>query len=99
MGQSGCGKSTLLHLLGGLLSPTSGEIVIDGEEISKVSDARRTDIRRRKNWFCFSAIQSVSNAFSGWKPEVGPRGFITARVKATQRNVAKFLACFVLRIR
>jgi putative ABC transport system ATP-binding protein len=53
MGPSGCGKSTLLHLLGGLLSPTTGSIVIDGEDISKVSDARRTDIRRRKIGFVF----------------------------------------------
>jgi putative ABC transport system ATP-binding protein len=53
MGPSGCGKSTLLHLLGGLLSPTSGQIVIDGEDLSKVSDARRTDIRRRKIGFVF----------------------------------------------
>ena len=53
MGQSGCGKSTLLHLLGGLLSPTSGKILIDNEDISKVSDAKRTDIRRRKIGFVF----------------------------------------------
>ena len=53
MGQSGCGKSTLLHLLGGLLSPTRGKIIIDGEDISKVSDGRRTDIRRRKIGFVF----------------------------------------------
>ncbi|HBR57915.1 MAG TPA: ABC transporter ATP-binding protein [Blastocatellia bacterium] len=53
MGPSGCGKSTLLHLLGGLLSPTSGTILIDGEDISKVSDAKRTDIRRRKIGFVF----------------------------------------------
>lgn len=53
MGQSGCGKSTLLHLLGGLLSPTSGKIIIDGEDLSRVSDARRTDIRRRKIGFVF----------------------------------------------
>ena len=53
MGQSGCGKSTLLHLLGGLLSPTSGKIVIDGEDVSAVSDAARTDIRRRKIGFVF----------------------------------------------
>lgn len=53
MGPSGCGKSTLLHLLGGLLSPTTGSIMIDGEDISKVSDARRTDIRRRKIGFVF----------------------------------------------
>lgn len=53
MGPSGCGKSTLLHLLGGLLSPTSGNIWIDGEDISKISDAERTDIRRRKIGFVF----------------------------------------------
>ena len=53
MGPSGCGKSTLLHLLGGLLSPTSGSILIDGEDLSKVSDAERTDIRRRKIGFVF----------------------------------------------
>jgi len=53
MGPSGCGKSTLLHLMGGLLSPTSGTIVIDGEDLSQVSDAQRTDIRRRKIGFVF----------------------------------------------
>ena len=53
MGPSGCGKSTLLHLLGGLLSPTSGSILIDTEDLAKVSDARRTDIRRRKIGFVF----------------------------------------------
>ena len=53
MGPSGCGKSTLLHLLGGLLSPTSGSILIDGEDLATVSDARRTDIRRRKIGFVF----------------------------------------------
>ncbi|KXK00699.1 MAG: ABC transporter ATPase [Acidobacteria bacterium OLB17] len=53
MGPSGCGKSTLLHLLGGLLSPSSGSILIDGEDLSKVSDAERTDIRRRKIGFVF----------------------------------------------
>ncbi len=53
MGPSGCGKSTLLHLLGGLLSPSSGKIVIDGDDLSAVSDAKRTEIRRRKIGFVF----------------------------------------------
>jgi putative ABC transport system ATP-binding protein len=53
MGPSGCGKSTLLHLLGGPLSPTSGKIIIADEDLSKVSDAKRTDIRRRKIGFVF----------------------------------------------
>jgi len=53
MGPSGCGKSTLLHLLGGLLTPTSGRIVIDGEDVTAASDAKRTDMRRRKIGFVF----------------------------------------------
>lgn len=53
MGPSGCGKSTMLHLLGGLLTPTSGRIIIDEEDLTAASDARRTDIRRRKIGFVF----------------------------------------------
>lgn len=53
MGPSGCGKSTMLHLLGGLLTPTSGRIMIDGEDLTAASDAKRTDIRRRKIGFVF----------------------------------------------
>lgn len=53
MGPSGCGKSTMLHLLGGLLTPTNGRIVIDGEDLTAASDAKRTDIRRRKIGFVF----------------------------------------------
>jgi putative ABC transport system ATP-binding protein len=53
MGPSGCGKSTMLHLLGGLLTPTSGRIIIDNEDLTAATDARRTDIRRRKIGFVF----------------------------------------------
>jgi putative ABC transport system ATP-binding protein len=53
MGPSGCGKSTMLHLLGGLLTPTRGRIIVDGEDMTAASDARRTDIRRRKIGFVF----------------------------------------------
>jgi putative ABC transport system ATP-binding protein len=53
MGPSGCGKSTLLHALGGLLAPTSGNIRIEGKELQTLSDAERTEIRRRKIGFVF----------------------------------------------
>jgi putative ABC transport system ATP-binding protein len=53
MGPSGCGKSTMLHLLGGLLTPTKGRILIDGEDLTAATDAKRTDIRRRKIGFVF----------------------------------------------
>jgi putative ABC transport system ATP-binding protein len=53
MGPSGCGKSTLLHILGGLLKPTLGKVVVDGEDLAAMSDAARTDLRRRKIGFVF----------------------------------------------
>jgi len=53
MGPSGCGKSTLLHLLGGLLTPSSGKVLIDGIDMTAVGDARRTEIRRKKIGFVF----------------------------------------------
>src|SRR4029079_5947305 len=53
MWPSGGGKSTMLHLLVGLLTPTSGRIVIDGEDITAASDAKRTAVRRKKIGFVF----------------------------------------------
>jgi putative ABC transport system ATP-binding protein len=53
MGPSGCGKSTLLHLLGGLLLPTGGRILIDGIDISSLTDSERTAIRREKIGYVF----------------------------------------------
>lgn len=53
MGPSGSGKSTLLHLLGGLDGPTSGSIVLDGQDVSKLSDRQVTFVRRRNVGFVF----------------------------------------------
>ncbi|MCA9251320.1 MAG: ABC transporter ATP-binding protein [Phycisphaerales bacterium] len=48
MGASGSGKSTLLHLIGGLDLPTSGEILIEGQDIAAMSDRKRTLLRRSR---------------------------------------------------
>jgi len=53
MGPSGCGKSTLLHILGGLTTPTRGEVWVDGVNIGSLSDAARTRVRREKIGFVF----------------------------------------------
>lgn len=53
VGTSGSGKSTLLHMLGGLHNPTSGEIIIDGRNISGLSRDELTVYRRRKIGFVF----------------------------------------------
>ena len=53
MGPSGCGKTTLLHLLGGLLQPTGGKILIDGVDIAGLTDIERTAVRRKKISYVF----------------------------------------------
>ncbi len=53
MGPSGSGKSTLLHLMGGLDFPTSGDVILDGQSLSKLNDNEITHLRRRKIGFIF----------------------------------------------
>jgi putative ABC transport system ATP-binding protein len=59
VGPSGSGKTTMLAMLAGLLSPTEGSIVIDGYELGRMSEARRTKFRRDKIGFTFQANNLV----------------------------------------
>ena len=53
VGRSGSGKSTLMHLLGGLDTPTTGAVFIEGKNITDLSDSERTIFRRRRVGFIF----------------------------------------------
>jgi ABC-type lipoprotein export system ATPase subunit len=56
MGPSGCGKSTLLYLLGGLDRPTAGEIWLDGQDITRMSERALARLRREAVGFVFQAF-------------------------------------------
>jgi len=53
MGPSGCGKSTMLHVIGGLAQATRGKVLLDGNDLTTMSDAERTLLRRHKVGFVF----------------------------------------------
>ena len=59
MGASGSGKSTLLGLLAGLDSPTEGEVLIDGIEISRLPEDKLAEVRGRKLGFVFQSFQLI----------------------------------------
>jgi putative ABC transport system ATP-binding protein len=59
VGTSGSGKSTLLHMLGGLDRPTSGNVIVDGKDISSLKDEALTIFRRRKIGFIFQSYNLV----------------------------------------
>lgn len=59
IGKSGSGKSTLLHMLGGLDTPTSGEVYVDGKNIAGLDREELTVFRRRKVGFVFQSFNLV----------------------------------------
>ncbi len=64
-GRSGSGKTTLLNILGALDRPTSGQVLIDGKDVCKLSDHKREELRRRQMGFVFQAVSLIPtmNAF------------------------------------
>lgn len=69
VGSSGCGKSTFLHIAGGLDTPTSGEVIIDGVNIHQLNDKEKAKFRNQHIGFIyqfhhlmmeFSAIENVA---------------------------------------
>lgn len=59
VGASGSGKSTLVHVMGGVDTPTSGKIVVDGKDITKMNDEQMSVFRRRKIGFVFQAYHLI----------------------------------------
>ena len=60
LGESGSGKSTLLNCIGALDAPSSGHILVDGQDLFSMKEEQRTIFRRRNIGFIFQSLQLVS---------------------------------------
>jgi len=76
-GRSGTGKSTLLHIVGGILAPTSGEVMVGGHDLFRLSDRKLSALRNRmigfifQNYYLAPTLTAVENAMvpallAGW---------------------------------
>src|SRR5262245_34167940 len=61
VGPSGSGKSTLFHFVGGLTPPTSGQVRVGDQDLSRMSDAERTRMRKRTVGFVFQKFNLLPN--------------------------------------
>ena len=61
VGPSGSGKSTLFHIIGALTPPTSGKVTVDGKDLAALSDAGRTQLRKRTVGFVFQKFNLLPN--------------------------------------
>ncbi|MDG4832789.1 ABC transporter ATP-binding protein [Solwaraspora sp. WMMD1047] len=96
MGPSGSGKSTLMHCAAGLDTPTGGTVHIDGVEVGRLGEARRTELRRQRVGFVFQSynlLPSLSVAdnitlplrLAGTAPDVAWVRTLVERVGLTGR--------------
>ena len=61
VGKSGSGKSTLLHMIGGLDTPTEGQVIVDGKDLSRMNKEQLAVFRRRKVGFVFQSYNLVQD--------------------------------------
>ena len=80
LGASGCGKSTLLRMLAGFERPTSGEIILDGQDIAGIPPYKRPVNMMFQSYALFPHMSVESNIGFGLRQDGMPKGEIAARV-------------------
>ena len=85
IGKSGSGKSTLLHMLGGLDTPTRGNVVLSGKDMYQMNEDKLAVFRRRKIGFIFQAFNLVSS-INVWENIVLPLGLDGRKVDEVYVN-------------
>ena len=89
-GRSGSGKTTLLNLIGGLDRPTSGQVVVDGEDVGAMSESRLVQFRRSTVAFIFQAFGLLPILSAAENVEV-PLRLVRAEPRARDARVAELL--------
>ena len=88
LGPSGSGKSTLLDLMGALSAPTSGEVLLDGRDVARLTEDERADLRNRRVGFVFQSHHLLVH-LNVWENVLVPAlvGGVTDEVEARARRL------------
>jgi len=90
IGPSGSGKSTLFHIIGGLTPPSGGQVEVGGQDLAKLTDAGRTNLRKRTVAFVFQAFGLVPFLTATENVEV-PLRLVHANARERDARVATLL--------
>ena len=95
LGPNGCGKSTLLRVLAGLRRPDAGRVTLDGQDITRMSAAQLTSLRRRRIGFVFQSYHLFPE-LTAWENAVLPALHWGHDREAAYRNARQWLHAFGL---
>ena len=85
VGPSGSGKSTLFHIIGGLTPPTSGSVRVAGRDLASLTDAGRTQLRKKTVGFVFQKFNLLPNLTA--RDNIAVARYIAGRQRPVRRRI------------